>query len=77
MAKIRGKSGSSDRFSWAKITADSDYSLKFKKITIINKMKHLLLGRKAIITLESILKTRDITLPTKVHVVKAMVSPAG
>ena len=40
-------------------------------------MKHLLLGRKAIINLESILKTRDITLPTKVHVVKAMVSPAG
>ena len=39
-------------------------------------MKHLLLGRKAIINLESILKTRDITLPTKVHVVKAMVSPA-
>ena len=38
-------------------------------------MKHLLLGRKAIINLESILKTRDITLPTKVRIVKAMVFP--
>ena len=38
--------------------------------------RHLLLGRKAMKTLDSILKSRDITLPTKVHIVKAMVFPA-
>ena len=37
--------------------------------------RHLLLGRKAVINLDSILKIRDITLPTKVHLVKAMVFP--
>ena len=47
------------------ITADGDCSLKIKR--------HLLLGRKAMTNLESILKTRDITLPTKVRLVKAMV----
>ena len=55
-------------FSWApKITADVDYSHEIKRC--------LLLGRKAMTNLESILKTRDITLPTKVHLVKAMVFP--
>ena len=49
----------------SKITADGDCSLKIKR--------HLLLGRKAMTNLESILKTRDITLPTKVRLVKAMV----
>ena len=51
----------------SKITADSDYSHKIQR--------HLLLGRKATTNLESILKSRDITLPTKVCLVKAMVSP--
>ena len=55
-------------FSWApKITADGDCSLEIKR--------HLLLGRKAMTNLESILKSRDITLPTKIHLVKAMVFP--
>ena len=49
----------------SKITADSDCSHEIKR--------HLLLGRKAVINLDSILKSRNITLPTKVHLVKAMV----
>ena len=54
-------------FLGSKITADSDCSHEIKRC--------LLLGRKAITDLDSILKTRDITLPTKVHLVKAMVFP--
>ena len=54
-------------FLGSKITADSDYSLEIKR--------HLLLGRKAMANLDSILKSRDTTLPTKVHIVKAMVFP--
>ena len=50
-----------------KITADSDCSHEIKR--------HLLLGRKVMTHLDSILKSRDITLPTKVHIVKAMVFP--
>ena len=50
-----------------KITVDSDCSHEIKR--------HLLLGRKAITNLDSILKSRAITLPTKVYVVKAMVFP--
>ena len=50
-----------------KITVDGDYSHEIKR--------HLLLGRKAMTNLDSILKSRDITLLTKVHLVKAMVSP--
>ena len=49
----------------SKITADGDCSLEIKR--------HLLLGRKAMANLDSILKSRDITLPTKVHPVKVMV----
>ena len=49
----------------SKITADCDFSQEIKR--------HLLLGRKAMTNLDSILKTKDITLPTKVHLVKAMV----
>ena len=49
----------------SKITADSDCSHKIKR--------RLLLGRRAMTNLDSILKSRDITLPTKVHLVKAMV----
>ena len=51
----------------AKITADGDCSHEIKR--------HLLLGRKVMTNLDSILKSRDITLPTKVHLVKAMVFP--
>ena len=51
----------------SKITADGDHSHEIKR--------HLLLGRKAMTNLESILKFRDITLLTKVHIVKAMVFP--
>ena len=51
----------------SKITADGDCSHEIKR--------HLLLGRKAMANLDSILKSRDITLPTKVHIVKAMVFP--
>ena len=50
-----------------KITADGDCSHEIKR--------HLLLGRKVMTNLDSILKSRDITLPTKVHLVKAMVFP--
>ena len=51
----------------SKITADGDCSHEIKR--------HLLLGRKVMTNLESILKIREITLPTKVHLVKAMVFP--
>ena len=51
----------------SKITADGDYSHEIKR--------SLLLGRKAMTNLDSILKTRDSTLPTKIHLVKAMVFP--
>ena len=51
----------------SKITADSDFSHEIKS--------HLLLGRKVVTNLDSILKSRDITWPTKVHLVKAMVFP--
>jgi len=56
-------------FLGSKITADGDCSHKIKR--------HLLLGRKAMTNLDSILKSRDITLPTKVHLVKAMVFPVA
>ena len=44
-------------------------------VTVVMKLRHLLLGRKAMINLDSILKSRDITLTTKVHLVKAVVFP--
>ena len=56
-------------FGGSKITADGDYSHEIKR--------HLPLGRKATIILDSILKSRDITLLTKVHLVKAMVFPVA
>ena len=54
-------------FLGSKITVDSDRSLEIKR--------RLLLGRRAMTNLDSILKSRDITLPAKVHLVKAMVFP--
>ena len=52
-------------FLGSKITADGDCSHEIKR--------HLLLGRKVMTSLDSILKSRDVTLPTKVHLVKAIV----
>ena len=51
----------------SKITADGDFSHEIKR--------HLLLGRKVMTNLDSILKSREITLPTKIHLVKLMVFP--
>ena len=70
MANRSGNNGNSDRlFSsfGSKITMDTDFSHEIKR--------HLLLGRKAMTNLDSILKGRDITLPTMVHLVKAIVFP--
>ena len=54
-------------FGGSKITADGECSHEIKR--------HFLHGRKAMTNLDSILKSRDVTLPTKVHIVKAMVFP--
>ena len=54
-------------FRGSKITTDGDCSHEIKR--------HLLLGRKVMTNLDSVLKSRDITLPTKVHLVKAIVFP--
>ena len=54
-------------FLGSKITADSGRNHEIKRL--------LLLGRKAMINLDSVLKSKDITLPTKVHLVKAMILP--
>ena len=64
-----GNNGNSERlyFLGSKITADGEFSHEIKR--------RLLLGRKAMTNLDSMLKNRDITLPTKVHIVKAMVYP--
>jgi len=64
-----GNNGNSERlyFFGSKITADGDFSHEIKR--------YLLLGRKAMTNLDSILKSRDITLSTKIHLVKAMVFP--
>ena len=69
MANKRGNNGNSDRFYFLgfKITADGDCSHEIKRC--------LLLGRKVTANLDSIIKSRDITLPTNVHLVKAMVFP--
>ena len=61
------ETGSDFNFLGSKITADGDCSHEIKR--------HLLLGRKVMTKLDSILKSRDITLPTKVRLVKAMVFP--
>ena len=64
-----GKNGNSGRFYFliSKITMDSDCSHEIKR--------RLLLGRKAMTNLNSVLKSRDMTLPTKVQLVKVMVFP--
>ena len=68
MAHRQRNSGNSETvFLGSKITADGDCSREMKR--------RLLLGRKAMTNLDSMLKSRGITLPTKVHLVKAMVFP--
>ena len=65
--EIDGETGSDFTFGGSKITADGDCNHEIKR--------RLLLGRKVMTNLDSILKNRDITLPTKGHLVKAMVFP--
>ena len=69
MANRWGNSGHSIRlyFFWLQVTADGDCNHEIKR--------HLLLGRKVMTNLDCILKSRDITLPTKIRLVKAMVFP--
>ena len=69
MANRWGNNGNSESlyFGGSKIIADGDCSHEIKR--------HLLLGRKVMTNLDSIFKSRDLTLPTKVHLVKAMVFP--
>ena len=67
MANRRGKSGNSDGFFFLGLTAAGDNSHEIKRC--------LLFGRKAMTNLDRVLKNRDITLPTKVCTVKAMVFP--
>ena len=69
MANRRGESGSSRQilFSWTPKSLQMVTAAKIKR--------HFLLRRKAMTNLDSILKSRDITLPTKVHIVKAIVFP--
>ena len=67
MDEIDGETVADFIFLGSKITADGDSSHEIKR--------RLLLGRKVMTNLDSILKSRDITLPTKVHLVKAMVFP--
>ena len=70
MANRWGKNGNSDRpLLSSKITEDGDRSHEIKR--------HFFLGRKGVTNLDSIFKSRDITLPTKVHLVKAMVFPVA
>ena len=65
--QIDGETVADFIFLGSKITADGDCSHEIKR--------HLILGRKAMTKLDSILKRRDVTLPTKVHLAKAMVFP--
>ena len=65
--QIGGETVADFIFWGSKITADGDFSHEIKR--------RLLLGRKVMINLDSILKSRDITLPTKISLVKAMVFP--
>ena len=67
MQQIDGETVADFTFLGSKITADADCNHEIKR--------PLLLGRKAMTNLDSILKSKDITLPTKVHLVKAMVFP--
>ena len=65
--EIDGETVAGFMFLGSKITADGDFSHEIKR--------HVFIGRKVMTNLDNILKSRDITLPTKVHLVKAMVFP--
>ena len=67
--EIDGETVTDFVFLGSKITADDDCSHEIKR--------HLLLGRKSMTNLDSILKSRDITLPTKIHLVKAIFFPVS
>ena len=68
MTDRKGKGVSSDiSFSWA--------PKSLQTLTAVMKLRHLFLGRKTMTNADSILRSRDITLPTRVHIVKAMVFP--
>ena len=69
MANRWGKSGNSDRFYFLELQNNHSGNCRHKI------KRRLLLGRKAMTNLDSMSKSRDITLPTKVHIVKAMVFP--
>ena len=69
MANRWGNNGNSDRFYFLGLQKS------LQMVSAAMKLKDLLLGRKAMANLDSILKSRDITLPTKVHIIKAMVFP--
>ena len=65
--QVNGETMETVSFLGSKITEDGDYSHEIKR--------HLLFGRKAMINLDSGIKSRDITFPTKIRIVKAMVFP--
>ena len=69
MANRSGNNGNSDRFYFLGLQKS------LQMVSAAMKLKDLLLGRKAITNLDSVLKSRDITLPTKIHIVKAVVFP--
>ena len=65
---------------WGKVEAETDYTFLGSKITVdgdcsLKIKRHLLLGRKVMTNIDNVLKSRDITWPTKVHPVKTMVFP--
>ena len=60
---------------WGKVETVTNFIFLGYKITAATKLRHLLLGRKAMTKLDSVLKSRGITLQTKIHIAKAMVVP--
>ena len=75
MANRWGNNGNSDRLYFLGLLNQSLQMVILQMVTAAIKLKDLLLERKAMTNLDSILKSRDITLLTKVHLVKAMVFP--
>ena len=73
--EIDGETVADFIFLGSRITADGDCNHEIKRHLLKKKKKKTLLGRKVMTNLDSILKSRDITLPTKVCLVKAMVFP--
>ena len=75
MANRWGNNGNSDRLYFLGLLNQSLQMVILQMVTAAIKLKDLLLERKAMTNLDSILKSRDIPLPTKVHLVRAMVFP--